>query len=225
MLLFAFAATAGVVARPSARGTSCNISNAKMDLPANQTALVAPSGGPSFIGLAIGVQNYTCSSTSTYTNIGAVATLFDASCLYGYSGFADAQTVAYDAWVAAPASATPADVEAELGTTPYVLGYHYYVTNPITGSGVSPEWDFTAGKFAGNPDAFVVGARAGDIPSPDGSANVDWLSINAVEGDLANEIFRIDTVGGQPPASCTQGSPVLSVKYTAKYWLYGGSIH
>ncbi|KII95430.1 hypothetical protein PLICRDRAFT_34283 [Plicaturopsis crispa FD-325 SS-3] len=215
-----------VAAAPPVRATSgCDITQAKPDLPAGQTALVAPSGGPSFIALAIGVQNYTCSNTSTYTNIGAVATLFDASCLYGTPAFDDAQTTAYNAWKQAPPSASPADVEAQLKTTPAVLGYHYYVTNPTTGTGVSPKWDFTSAKFAGNANAFVVGAKAGDIASPAGNAsNVDWLSVNPVQGSLASKIFRIDTVNGQPPSSCTQGSPVLSVKYTAKYWLYGGSV-
>jgi hypothetical protein len=49
------------------RASRCDISDAKLSLPSNQTLLVAPAQGPSFIGLAIGTQNYTCASTGTYT--------------------------------------------------------------------------------------------------------------------------------------------------------------
>ncbi|KII84270.1 hypothetical protein PLICRDRAFT_57673 [Plicaturopsis crispa FD-325 SS-3] len=211
--------------------SGCDISNAKMTLPASQVALVEPNATtPSFIGLAIGVQNYTCSNTSTYTNVGAVAELFDVSCLYGKSAYTSVQTAAWDAWSAAPADVTAQDVIAFFSGAPEaknaVLGQHFYVTNPITGTGVSPKWDFTSsGKTAGNPAAFVVGAKAGDIASPAGNtSNVDWLSVKPIQGDLASQIFRIDTTGGQPPASCTPGSAPISVKYTAKYWLFGGSV-
>jgi hypothetical protein len=80
--------------------------------------------------------------------------------------------------------------------------FHYFVPSP-SGSGISPEWDFTStGNFAGDASAFVIGAKVGDIPAPSSPAtNVDWLALNNVEGALASKIFRIDTVGGQPPAS------------------------
>jgi hypothetical protein len=42
----------------------CDLSNAKLPLPENQTVLANPTGAPSFVGLGVGVQNYTCNSTS-----------------------------------------------------------------------------------------------------------------------------------------------------------------
>jgi hypothetical protein len=54
---------AALVAR---KDVSCDSSTAVMDLPPNQTALVAPATAPLFILLGVGVQNYTCSGT-TYT--------------------------------------------------------------------------------------------------------------------------------------------------------------
>jgi hypothetical protein len=58
-------------------------------------------------------------------------------------------------------------------------------------------WDFTAsGK------STVLAAKAGDITAPTASAtNVDWLMLNSVQGSLATQVFRIDTVNGQPPTS------------------------
>jgi hypothetical protein len=69
------------------------------------------------------------------------------------------------------------------------------------GTTSGPEWDFTS--VTGNPNDFVIGTRVGSIPDPTGDPafNIDWLALNAVEGQLASQIFRVDTVGGQPPAS------------------------
>jgi hypothetical protein len=45
----------------------CSTAGATMDLPAGQTALVSPTTAPLFVLLGVGIQNYTCSSTtSTY---------------------------------------------------------------------------------------------------------------------------------------------------------------
>jgi hypothetical protein len=75
------------------------------------------------------------------------------------------------------------------------------VTSP-SGTGISPKWDFTSEKFAGNANAFVLGAKTGDILAPtDHATNIDWLQLTAVQGELASGIFRVDTVGGQPPTS------------------------
>ncbi|KAJ7631819.1 hypothetical protein B0H17DRAFT_1164190 [Mycena rosella] len=197
----------------------CDTSKAVMDLPANQTTLVAPATAPLFILLGVGVQNYTCSGT-TFASIGAVASLFDISCLDGTPQFATVQTKAFKIWESTPVGVSPRAIGPLVGA-PHLDGFHYFVTSP-SGTGISPKWDFTStGKFAGNATAFVIGAKVGDIPAPTNPAtNIDWLQLVRVEGDLASQIFRIDTVGGQPPTSCEAGSAPISVKYTAKYYLY-----
>ena len=118
--------------------------------------------------------------------------------------------------------------------SPFVLGQHFFVTNPVTGSGLSPKWDFTSASLKGKSNAFAIGARAGSVAVPP-STNVDWLSLNVVQGDLAKHIFRVETRNGQPPASvsvdsdyspdcrltltrkCTPGSADISVKYVSQY--------
>ena len=61
---------------------------------------------------------------------------------------------------------------------------------------------FTSGSLHGHPDAFAVGMRTGGAPAPKNAAvNVDWLSLKAIEGKLADEIFGVETRGGQPPTS------------------------
>ncbi|KAJ7747439.1 hypothetical protein DFH07DRAFT_747772 [Mycena maculata] len=221
-LLCALSSAAFLVsASPALRDDCCDTSKAVMNLPANQTALVSPTSAPLFVMLGVGIQNYTCSSTtSTYASIGAVASLFDIACLDQTPEFANIQIKAFDIWSEAAARTTATSIGARVGA-PNLLGFHYFVTSP-SGTGLSPEWDFTStGKFADNSTAYVIGAKVGDIPAPtDPTVNVDWLALVNVQGALASKIFRIDTVSGQPPTSCVAGSAPISVKYTAKYYLY-----
>lgn len=91
---------------------------------------------------------------------------------------------------------------------PSILAQHYFVTNPTTGQGVSPKWDFTSSgnaRFAGNPAAFIVAKGKGSVAAPNPTVNVNWLDVvnigGAEGGEIADEVFRTDTVGGQPPSS------------------------
>ncbi|KAE9399767.1 hypothetical protein BT96DRAFT_881869 [Gymnopus androsaceus JB14] len=227
-LLLHASAAAPTSARSDKKCRVCGVSSAEIVLTGS--TLPTPSFAPTFIGLGVGTQNYTCESTGTYTNVGALAELFDASCLYGTSSFTDLSSLAFRAW---NASATSDVFESEaiisaarVITSPSesTLGQHYFVTNPVTGTGLSPKWDFTSNAFAGNPAAFVVGSKIDDVTAPsDTASNIDWLYLTNLTGALANEIYRIDTQGGQPPASCIPGSAEIFVKYTAMYWLTGGS--
>ena len=46
----------------------CSLSGFTPSFPSNQTQLTVPTTSePKYIGLAFGVQNYTCSSSNTYT--------------------------------------------------------------------------------------------------------------------------------------------------------------
>jgi len=159
----------------------------------------------------------------TYTNVGAVADLRDISCLVGTSKFATIQNDAYTAWSKAPASLSSKSAVTSISGSSPLLGQHYYVINPITGSpAISPKWDMTAMKK--NANAFVTAAKVATLAAPTGSGDIDWVQLKNLQGELATSVYRVDTKGGQPPASCTAGSPLLSVKYTAKYYLFGGTI-
>jgi len=101
-------------------------------------------------------------------------------------------------------------------SNPAVLGQHYYVPNPV-GTGLSPKWDFTSsGVTAGDPNAYVIGAKVGDLPTSDPN-NIDDLMIKAIKGALAHEVFRVQTNGGQPPTHCAAGDSDIAVRYTAQY--------
>ncbi|KAJ3492625.1 hypothetical protein NLJ89_g11191 [Agrocybe chaxingu] len=205
--------------------SGCDLSKAQIaNLP---SALTQPTTSLSFVAIAIGTQNYTCSSAGTYTNIGAVAELFDISCLYNTSSFGVIPDLAIGVWKAAPPSLTPQQIISKLQplSSPVVLGEHYYVPNPLTGQGLNPEWNFSShGRFKGNADAYVVAAKANNIAAPTGSQDIDWVSLKSLAGKLAQQVYRTDTQLGQPPASCTPGSPDITIRYASKYWLFGSSV-
>jgi hypothetical protein len=208
------------IGRPFPGRFTCDIS-AKMTLPANQTTLTAPTAPVTSVVLGVGFQNYTCSDAGTYVSAGAVADLYDISCLSKVPAFFNTvQDQAFSVWKALPASVKT------LGPTANsypLMGSHFFVTSP-SGTGLSPVWDTRAASGKGKPDAFVLAAKIGNIPAPTGKQDVDWLQLKNVQGGLAAQVYRTDTRGGPAPASCTPGSAPISVKYVSKYWLFGGTV-
>ncbi|GAB1527602.1 hypothetical protein RhiTH_010778 [Rhizoctonia solani] len=231
--LFAILSTSVLVsaapayAPPGIKLTGCPISNAKVNIPAGQTAVTVPSGNPVYIALGVGVQNYTCGSTGTFASSGAVAKLFDISCLVNTPLFPGIQDMVYSVARNDRGQALVAKMETVLKAvplTPLVLGDHYFIPNPTTnGTGLTPVFDFRAGIKKEDPSGFVAVKKLGNIPSPAGSSNVDWLMLQnlggTVGGTLASTVLRVDTKSGQPPASCTPNA-TISVPYTTKYWMY-----
>jgi hypothetical protein len=219
--------------RPLSNIVSCPTTSAVLSLPGNQTTLAVPAGQkPINIALGIGTQNYTCSSAGTYTYVisfsliamrehrmtdmilsnssaGAVAKFFDISCLVGTPGFARIQ----DDIMNLPKPIRDGIVNAA-ARTPLLIAEHYFITNPITGSGISPKF----AQSANGGSTYVTVAKAGNVPSPQGSANIDWLQLKQIDGTWAQTVFRVDTKAGQPPASCNpNNTSVFTVPYAAKY--------
>ncbi|CAE6415038.1 unnamed protein product [Rhizoctonia solani] len=219
-------ASTAVLAVPTSdfKLTGCSLSKAKLSLPSNQTVLTVPSGTPVYVALGVGVQNYTCGSTGTFTSAGAVAKLFDLSCFVNKPIFSGIQDVVFAAAGNAKGQALVRKIETILKPCPVILGDHYFIPNPaVNGTGLTPVFDFRAGVKKGDPAGFAAVKKLGNTPSPAGSSNVDWLMLQNIGGDiggsLANTVMRVDTKGGQPPASCTLNA-TISVPYAAKYWMY-----
>ncbi len=135
--------------------------------------------------------------------------MYDISCLYGTPEFSTIQNDAYNYWNPYWSS-DPFEpgfsqlLKSHYDITPY--GEYYFVKQ--NGSLV-PVWDLrSTGSYAGNPDAIVYAQKVKGIPSPQGSYNVDWVELKKMSGGLANLIYRVDTVQGQPP-STVSSSPDL----------------
>ncbi|KAH9026978.1 hypothetical protein EDB85DRAFT_1976989 [Lactarius pseudohatsudake] len=220
-------ATAGLAA-PSRRATTSSVPADVLAqlLPQGQQQLVAPTDTPSFVTLGVGNQNYTCSSSGNYTSTGAVVQVFDVAPLFSGSEFSNIEQDAFATWSSGPCDdpfepSLAQKFQARFNVS--VSGQHYFIANP-DGS-LAPVWDFRAdGPTKGNPDAIVIAAAAGDIPSPTGPPNVDWVELTNVSGKLASTVFRVNTIGGDPPPSCEPGSPDIQVKFTCKYFLYGSQV-
>jgi len=233
MLALSVVAAPSTPIAPASKPTSnptVLLANVTIPIPAG-AALAAPAGPVEFLGLGVGVQNYTCTA-GAYVSTGAVAELVDISCLATDPSKAAAFTalpdIAMAAWSKAPASITAQTLTTTLsGSIGPIksLGQHFFIADPVAGStGLSPEWNFVESQK--NPQAFVVAAKTGTINSPDGTQNVPWLSLSNIagEGELATQVYRLNTRLGQPPATCTVGTADISVKYVANYYLIGGSI-
>ena len=126
--------------------------------------------------------------------------MFDISCLYGTAEFSTIQYDAFFDWDTYP-SFDPLDpllvqvMEDFYGITED--GAYYFVERDGT---LVPVWDLTSdGPYAGNQNAIVFAQKVKSTPSPDGPLNIDWAELKKMSGGLANLIYRVDTVRGQPP--------------------------
>jgi len=118
---------------------------------------------------------------------------------------------------AAQRSKISAEIAKPLGAPPFSLGEHHFVTK--ADGGIAPMFDYTASQ---GKSSFVIAAKAANITSPGGSANVDWLKLTKVSGTVGDVVLRLDTRAGQPPAGpCTPGSAIVTSPYVAMYcWCF-----
>jgi len=175
----------------------------------------------SYVAVGFGTQNYTCGSTGTYTNIGAVAELFDISCFARNTTLFDAiPRVIIDAWNNVPGNLTQ-DVIATLQMSkhPQSFADHYFVPN---GTAVAAKWDATLQTR--NPNAFVIASKLDQAGAPTGNQDIAWVSLRGTAGQLAKQVYRTNTQLGQPPANCTPGSPEIEVKYAAIYYFFDSTL-
>jgi len=220
-------ATAGFAA-PSNRATVSDVPVSALSLPPNQRRLVAPPNSPSFVTVAVGTQNYTCSQNGSWVSNGAFAELWDITSLYSGSEFSTIQKDIYGDW-ATSQSSNPSDssfvaqIDSKYGVTH--SGQYYFIADNV--GNLSPVVDFrSSGVTAGDLRAIVVAKVTGDIQSPDSTANIDWQEMASVSGQLANTIFLVYTKGGELAVddACGSGSADNAVKFTAQIWLYDSAI-
>lgn len=214
-----------------AQGGTCDLSKAANPLsPAQQTALGSPAAPLTSVGLAFGVQNYTCSANNVFVAAGAVAELFDISSLACSNSnlISTIHNDLFNFWNSPRAESVT--VQQLIETLPnivpqnMILSQHFFTTNAA--GGISPVWDFRATqKFKGVDNAVFVGKALANTPDVNPTKNVPWLHLGKVSGGISDEIYRIFTVGGVAPSSCVSGTTQdISVKYTSQYWFYGGSL-
>jgi hypothetical protein len=113
----------------------------------------------------------------------------------------------YDIWRKAGDEETPDSV---------LSGFHATMLGELDSCDGLARWDFSSkdGIFPGNPNAFVEAAQVANLPAPTGEDDIDWLQLQRQFGGLADQVYRVDTRGGQPPATCDpEHDTELSEKY------------
>lgn len=213
--LLALAALPTTLAMPF-QFTNCPV-KVRPNVPAGALIVDNKALKVQFVGLGLGTQNYTCSAEGKPVSAGAVAKLYDVSCLVSLPFFKNVTDVAMRLGGARQRGAVTAELSRNLGGNPLTLGDHYFFTNAA--GGISPKFDFTASQ---RKSSFVVSKRTNGIPSPQGATNIDWLELGKVEGNIGTQVFRLDTRLGQPAAAtCTPGSAIAPSQYAAVYWFLG----
>ncbi|MCJ1465687.1 hypothetical protein MMC07_004306 [Pseudocyphellaria aurata] len=209
----------------------CDLSAAVLPTTTN-SPLPPPSEGLTVYHVAIGrgTQNYTCpdanNSAAAPTAVGAVALLYNASCIA-----ADRPKVL--ATIPAAALALPIPSEgANLFPGNLVESGHHYFPDPKT-----PTFNLhTAVANYGIYFATRVAnttAPEGSATGTNGSAAVPWLKLSvlpppagALAADIAGgvqEIYRVNTAGGSAPKTCEGQPAAFQVDYAAEYWFYAPS--
>lgn len=209
----------------------CDMANAEMPID-SPTALPGVTSGLVLKHVAIGrgTQNYTCDTTdesSAPSAVGAVATLFNASCIA--STYPDLLNMLPRVALAFNLSESsdyltnllPASTANTLAPGNYVISGHHYFTNTTT-----PFFnlDTTNGELGEAPCAKSATADApADAPTgQQGEKAVPWLKLQAREGATGRleEVYRLETAGGSAPSTCAGMPAAFEVQYSAQYWFY-----
>ncbi|KAK3325322.1 hypothetical protein B0H66DRAFT_599489 [Apodospora peruviana] len=200
------------------RAPVCDLS--KATLP--PSALAGPSPGLKLAHVAIGrgTQNYTCAGlapTAAPGSAGAVATLFNASCVVAtYPALAKEITK-----VAIKFNLSSTDKWTKLApSTLAISGLHYFTgpTTPFFNLDVSPKKIGQAACSKKDAVAAPADAAKGQLGEP----AVAWLKLTANDGSTGNlkEVYRVETVGGSAPATCEGMPATFQRQYVAEYWFF-----
>ncbi|KAJ8117159.1 hypothetical protein OPT61_g1584 [Boeremia exigua] len=190
---------------------TCDLSNAV--LPAEASALPAVGAGlkVSHIAIGRGVQNYTCATATaseTPKAVGAVASLFNATCdgVRAPAVLASVTKIAVD--YAIPTSKL---ADARLS------GIHEFTEKGIPFFKLKTnKVDF--GSVHVNATAKTPAPKNASA-GPNGLGSVAWLKLVHLDGDY-KEVYRVNTAGGVAPSTCEGVQGGFSVEYAAEYWFF-----
>lgn len=198
---------------------TCDMS--KVSLPSS--SLPAATGNLKYVAVGRGTQNYTCTDSTadaTPTLIGAVANLYDASCIAAnYPDLLNLITdIVLNYSLPAPGVTTalaPANID--------LLGHHYFetATEPAFNLNTTPDKQhgiaLTAKK---NATAAPSGSVLGQFNA--GYGAVPWLYLTTVTGTTDNftAVYRVNTAGGAAPPTCAGLPAAFQVQYSGQYYIY-----
>lgn len=160
------------------------------------------------ITLGVGTQNYTCNSTSgTYGTNVALAQLYDAT-RYLSKHPDEVSTLSHERLAAEDEHDDCREEQPHLKH----IGEHFFADKvPLL-----PDFDLY------ELNLFLDARAVQKIAAPDAAHDVDWVylsSSGSSETKGLKAVYRVETAGGKPPASCS-GSEQIFIPYAALYWFY-----
>ena len=184
---------------------------------ASVTPLPTPSAGlnPVHVAIGRGTQNYTCAdstSGSTPVQVGALASLYNASCVAANYPDLLAMMPNVTLGFAIPSGTDP------LFPSDIVLSGHHFFADATT-----PTFDMDSAT-----DSFGTcpTAKKGSIPAPassmkgqngTGFGSVPWLQLSAkTNSTMFKEVYRVNTAGGNPPPTCEGMASAFEIQYAAE---------
>ena len=190
-----------------------------LHISSEAAGLPPPSPGLSLKHIAVGrgTQNYTCdagNATAAPVANGAVATLFNASCIA--ATYPDLAKILSK--VSMQFDLTPLEATAKLGPANLVISGTHFFTN-----GTTPFFDLDTSpiKIGEAPCA-----KNSSIPAPvdapmgqQGEPAVPWLKLLTISGATGSlqEVYRVETAGGSAPKTCEDQPAAFEVQYAAQY--------
>ncbi|KAH0018818.1 hypothetical protein KCU78_g7015, partial [Aureobasidium melanogenum] len=193
-------------------------------MPQAPTPLPPPSYNLtlSHVSIGRGTQNYTCdlsNSTAVPVATGAAASLYNVSCIA--ANHPELLSMIPGIAINLP---LPSSSSAISPINMDLAGHHYFLdpTTPFFNLDTQTH-SYGIGAFkkangTSAPEDAVIGVDGS------GMGAVPWLKLTekvGVEGrQRLKEVFRVNTAGGQPPATCQGQQENILVQYAAEYWVY-----
>jgi hypothetical protein len=183
---------------------SCPLTNVAQ--PSNTLPTVDSGLKLELVAIGRGTQNYTC-ATNTADSVpvaaGALATLFNASCIASHMSDTVLQQITQGAEKVS-ASSIPLQN----------IGEHFFV-------------DATTPTFVISDLGTTESKKNATVAAPTNTnGNVAWLKLLAQTTGTTTtikNIYRLNTVGGSAPSNCSGMSPTFTVQYAADYFFYSSS--
>nr|AQA29277.1 putative effector 75 [Fulvia fulva] len=200
--------------------SQCNM--ASVQLPQPPKPLPPPTEGFTLYHVAVGrgTQNYTCdlsNSTAVPVAAGAVASLFNVTCMS-----ADSPTLLSAIPNIALECPTPANVNAQSPIYRDLSGHHYFTD--ATTAYFNLDTTLASLGQGGFKKINATEAPADAVMGQEGRGygSVPWLKLTTKdEGQCEfQEVYRVNTAGGQPPKTCQGQEGEFQVEYAAEYWFY-----
>lgn len=180
------------------------------------------------VAIGRGTQNYTCDTTNTTaapTAAGAVATLFNASCIAGtypdLLNMLPRVSMAFNLTASTSGAYAknllPTSSNSRLAPGNYVISGHHYFVDSTTPYFTLDTDTLKLGVIPCSKKA-AVSAPADAAKGQLGESAVPWLKLTAKEGATGRlqEVYRVETAGGSAPSTCAGMPASFQVEYSAQ---------